>query len=828
MKSPNPKSHTPKRHAIGLAAVSIALTILLGACATTGELRTEDTPDRTIYISPNASSGVQDSLSVPIDFTGYEDIRIRGYRFAVTDSEGTVVFERADQVGEPGRARFFERRRTVTVPESIEWDGRGRDGAFVADGEYSFTVRAWDAAGNDVTAGPFPVVVDNTPPSAEVHLGYDRFSPNGDGRLDSLLIRQPRSSEEEEWLGEIRDTSRSVVASQRWNGRVTNFTWDGTGGDDVVLPDGLYSYRLSSRDRAGNSFETTISDISLDTTPTGVTLAASGRFLSPNGDGRMDSVTLTPSLVTESGVTGWRLSYYNENGDVAAHVEGDGSVPATFVFTGRDQGSRRLPDGTYRAELTVEYANGSEPVGVSPLLTVDTVPPYATATAAVRLFSPDGDGRRDTLDILQSTSDELSWRGQILDRTDTVVRTHTWEGRAVTFEWDGRNNRGTIVPDGTYTYRLESTDRAGNRRTVTLPGLRVDTAVPEVRVSSSTRGLTRNRSGQYEPIPFDISSSQTSEVDSWSFRILTADGNTHAEPASSQSGRFPSRLTWDGRSSSGQLVDGSYIAEVTIEYEKGAIVPARLSTPVVVDTTAPSVDVTVSPKPFSPDGDGTDDVANIALRITDASRVGTWRATVVDPVGSTFRTFTGSGDTADIRWDGRSANGELVQSAYDYNLTVTATDAFGNAGSATEEIPVDILVQRDGDRLRIVISSITFEPFTADYRAVAPEEADRNIETLDRLAQILQRYPQYNIRIEGHAVRVYWNQPSRIAAEEENVLRPLSEQRAAVIKQALAERGIAANRMETAGFGGNRPVVPHGDLQNRWKNRRVEFQLIRQ
>lgn len=31
----------------------------------------------------------------------------------------------------------------------------------------------------------------------------------------------------------------------------------------------------------------------------------------------------------------------------------------------------------------------------------------------------------------------------------------------------------------------------------------------------------------------------------------------------------------------------------------------------------------------------------------------------------------------------------------------------------------------------------------------------------------------------------------------------------------------------TIGYGGNRPIVPHSDLDNRWKNRRVEFILIK-
>ncbi len=52
--------------------------------------------------------------------------------------------------------------------------------------------------------------------------------------------------------------------------------------------------------------------------------------------------------------------------------------------------------------------------------------------------------------------------------------------------------------------------------------------------------------------------------------------------------------------------------------------------------------------------------------------------------------------------------------------------------------------------------------------------------------------------------------------------------RADAIRDALVERGIEARRMTTVGIGGSQPVVPHGDLDNRWKNRRVEFILVRQ
>jgi len=99
---------------------------------------------------------------------------------------------------------------------------------------------------------------------------------------------------------------------------------------------------------------------------------------------------------------------------------------------------------------------------------------------------------------------------------------------------------------------------------------------------------------------------------------------------------------------------------------------------------------------------------------------------------------------------------------------------------------------------------------------------------MDRLSEILKKYQGYKIQLEGHAVMIYWDQPARAITEQEEVLLPLSRERAKAIKDALVQRGVRADRMSTTGYGGQFPVVPHGDLDNRWKNRRVEFILIKQ
>ncbi|MCX7039601.1 MAG: OmpA family protein, partial [Spirochaetes bacterium] len=114
----------------------------------------------------------------------------------------------------------------------------------------------------------------------------------------------------------------------------------------------------------------------------------------------------------------------------------------------------------------------------------------------------------------------------------------------------------------------------------------------------------------------------------------------------------------------------------------------------------------------------------------------------------------------------------------------------------------------------------------ADFVNVEPEKAEKNAWVVKRLAEIFKKYSQYKIRIEGHANRVLWENKSAWAKEDAELL-PLSKARADAIREALIREGIDAQRLTTAGLGATQPVVDFGNKDNIWKNRRVEFILLR-
>ena len=84
-------------------------------------------------------------------------------------------------------------------------------------------------------------------------------------------------------------------------------------------------------------------------------------------------------------------------------------------------------------------------------------------------------------------------------------------------------------------------------------------------------------------------------------------------------------------------------------------------------------------------------------------------------------------------------------------------------------------------------------------------------QTLDKQAQWLQRYPNYAIRIEGHA--------DERGTREYNLA--LGARRATATKNYLVSRGIPANRLSTISYGKERPVAVCDNISCWSQNRRT-------
>jgi OmpA-OmpF porin, OOP family len=115
--------------------------------------------------------------------------------------------------------------------------------------------------------------------------------------------------------------------------------------------------------------------------------------------------------------------------------------------------------------------------------------------------------------------------------------------------------------------------------------------------------------------------------------------------------------------------------------------------------------------------------------------------------------------------------------------------------------PVDETTWFDFDRLLFDTNSATLQP--------SSDEQLRNV------AAILKAYPSVHVKIGG-----YTDNTGDASANQ-----TLSQQRADTVKQQLIGMGIAADRLESQGYGDQHPVADNATEEGRQKNRRISLRV---
>jgi flagellar hook assembly protein FlgD len=774
-------------------------------------INTENTPINIniglSQFSPNGD-GIKDTLRINFEIPVKSGIE--KWSLAIAGSDGKA-------------ARNFA--GTNVIADYVDFDGKDDAGKALSEGAYKGTLNILYQNGNNPTATSPEFVIDVTPPKTSVNANYPVFSPNGDGNKDTVTFTQT-TSEEDQWTGDIKDKDGKTVKSFSWRGKAdASNAWDGRGNSGALLPDGKYTYMVYSTDKAGNYGESNKLSIEINTEETPVLMTTDITYFSPNGDGVQDNITFLPNIKVKTDIDKYSLVIKAKDGAIIKTFNGEAKVPDTIVWNGKDDKAKTAADGEYKATLTILYKNGNNPIASTNPFFIDTVLPTIELSAQYTIFSPNGDGKKDILIIDQASSEEDLWEAGLISTNNEVMKSFYWKGKVKKLEWDGKNEQGNKIPDGIYTYRILCIDRAGNKVQKEIKNIEIDTKPTPIFLTVGSTGFSPNKDGYMDTIDFSVLVENEKGIKSWKLEISslakgvikTFSGETKVDKS----------IRWDGMTDKSVLADeGMYVATLTVVYLKGNE-PSAKTPEFILDVTPPQLTLNMNPLPFSPDNDNIDDEVNIEPLIKDTSSITQWTIEIFDPNGKHFISFTGKGAPAVFKWDGLSDKGVPVESATDYPVNFSATDSFGLSSLAKSTIPIDILLMKVGNNYKIRIPSITFKPDTPDYVNVPQDRLDRNLLTLKRLSEIFKKYSSYKIQIEGHALSLLWADPKKAAVEQEQDLLPLSKKRAEAIKSGLVALGIDADRIETTGKGGAEPIVPPGDQENNWKNRRVEFILIK-
>ncbi|MDR2587860.1 MAG: gliding motility-associated C-terminal domain-containing protein [Spirochaetales bacterium] len=585
-----------------------------------------------------------------------------------------------------------------------------------------------------------------------------------------------------------------------------------------------------------------------DTTPPVIDIGPEEEiYISPNMDGVLDNLEIPLSITDERYVREYRFTVRDSSGAPVRVIENKEKrpeneslrgiidrlfsakhgidIPSVLVWDGIGDSGVHVPDGNYSFTVEAKDDNGNHSITSARTFVVDTTPPeivISPLSGADLIFSPDGDGSKDIIRITQRGSAEDVWEAKIVDAPGVSVRAFSWKNSLpASAEWDGKNDAGAVVPDGVYSYRVSCTDRAGNFSEAVLDNIIVNTQTTPVFLTFDAPYFSPNGDGFLDAIEFSVLINTTEGLEKWRLEIRDSAGGVR-KAFTGGGAVSPLKVKWDGKGEDGSVFEDKYTAQFSAVYTQGSQ-PKASSGVFVLDVSPPEADINVSPVPFSPDNDGFEDELIIGLAIQDASPIRDWNLAISDRTAKVFNSFSGKGTPSRrIVWDGRSSTGELVLAAEDYPFAFTITDIVGNTRRVEGKIPVDILVIRDGERLKIRVSNINFAPDSAILVQDNSVNGQKNQEILARLVQVLTKYGNYTIVVEGHA-----NNVSGTEREDVQELVPLSRKRAEAVREALVVRGLNSRRIEAEGKGGKEMLFPYSDKDNNWKNRRVEFILIK-
>ncbi|MGO9271455.1 MAG: OmpA family protein, partial [Terriglobia bacterium] len=507
---------------------------------------------------------------------------------------------------------------------------------------------------------------------------------------------------------------------------------------------------------------------------------------------------------------------------------------------GKSDSGSLAPEGSYTAKLTVDYGTSVPPAAVeSGSFVLDISPPTGSMTFEPQQFTPDGQGAVQPVTIqIKGTSAVAkmdSWSLNIMDPDGKVFRNFDGKWPSTDTQWDGKSSSGAMVtPGASYTANATLRDEFGLAAQVTsaiavanLPAPPPAPAPAPLQAAPGTLSVVPQTpgfapSGTVQTEVLAVSYAKNDAVQSWKLEIQDS-GGANQKVFTGDGSNTPDTVSWDGKTDSGGMAaEGSYTAKLSVDYGSAYLPGSTTSSAFVLDITPPSGTIVLSDPLFSPI-EGSPTITLTVNATSNVAKIESWTMDINDPEDHLFKSFGAKWPDNQVVWDGKGTNGDMVQSAENYPVVAKVLDEFGNTGELKAAVPVDILVEKTDEGLRILSSRIFFKAYTADYQDVKPDLAAQNIQRLDDMAAKLKKFPNYRIKLEGHAVMIHWNNKRLGALEQKYVLLPLSEARAEAVKKAMVDRGLDASMFTTEGVGASDQIVPDSDLADRWQNRRVAF-----
>jgi flagellar hook assembly protein FlgD len=505
------------------------------------------------------------------------------------------------------------------------------------------------------------------------------FSPNGDAVTETTLLTSLANYDDSSWTLDVKNAAGTTVRTFSGTAPEISSIWNGKDSAAGLVPDGPYTANLNAS--IGTVTASMSVGVIVDTAPpiAAITSPVSAEVLSNvYRDGSADVPVI--GTASDANLNNWRVEY------------GSGATPSTWTIlldSTTNRTSEQLAtwksvdaaNGTYTFRLQVWDKAGAQ----SSALVTAALGNFKVAQNAFQL-APTGTVTY-TSTVPFPVTESLVIKNSAGVTVRTLVNGVSRNAGSFADPWNGKNDGGTTLPDGPYSYIATVTagpssmvwDLSTTYRATTTGGAyptlaetfdpfnNVPLAVTYSLATASRVALQVGQSGlHYGPDCSAIAAQGTTCVTQWEYK--PAGQNTYS---------------WWGTDAGGQFLANKPGVNVIYRLDN---FPSNV---VLLYGTAPTITtVRVTPALFHPAASAPPVTAPTAGSHALTFVLGTYQS---QPIGltvqyvnqtslSTLRTITASAQpagTVSVNWDGRADNGMLVAPGY-YTLIISATDSLGN------------------------------------------------------------------------------------------------------------------------------------------------------
>jgi len=492
---------------------------------------------------------------------------------------------------------------------SIGWDGKV-NGLPVVDGTHQYRVSVEDPDGEAGESQNGTVVADSTPPTPIV----DPVVVDEVNKKASLTYQLPEESTLDiSAYKPGEELVERIIDSQKVNAGKYTLNWPNGQSNSQ------YYFKLQATDKALNRVAKATEVFAMgEVAPLGIAnhFAIPSTF-TPNGDSHADLTRITYRV--SGGAPDYRVSI-NILNSIGATVkrlvedETQSSGTYSFYWDGKDDGRRTIDNGRYEYMITATDRLGSSIEQRGSILAVSTRP-MVDLTTSLPVFSPNGDGSKDTVTFSYSINyptfyitGEALVKLEVINSSGEAVwsRIFSHSAGSYIYEYNGLTAAGLPLPAGNYYVRASAEDALGTTAVPKTVSLQIDYNEPVVAIQSiSPDPFSPYPNGVKDQTVISYTLAKpayvTVKVKQGETVVKTLQSNQWTEAyvqgssAKGQGSRsngikafgIPT-VTWDGKDGIGSFAaDGTYSIEISATDSAGN--SSSVSRNVVVDNTEPAV-----------------------------------------------------------------------------------------------------------------------------------------------------------------------------------------------------------------------------------------------